>query len=580
MKPLSIVELIFLSGEIISICYTYCCACAENLRKLIEETTSLSGIFVAIQGLLDADRFSTSQKEVLHNVLAECQGTLRKLKDILQSLRTGPTKKKMRAMKRLLWPLKQAEATEILATLSRHKSSLNLLLALEATLEAQKTQIVLQELQQALEEGRTWVLNSGQLQWWFAGKYRLLWIHGTPGSGKTVLMSTILNQCLPSKVSEKNVVAYYYCDFRSYDSCRPESVVETIILQICHTLHCLPVGVQDAFSRHIEKDGKDVPASLEELEIVPGQVLPLVPNFTDQPRISTQGKDASEDIHYYIRVSVEGRPRLRKHNVVLQEHMVETLSQGAGGIRLRTDGVMKSALRGLFPNLDKTYERILNRISEYRDDKLRDPENILEICGSLMVPASYSPIILRGPFLTLEEMTTRLTTWPRFLYISHNCADHARAHLDPCQNKCIYDLATTFFADTASPNFLYWIQILLLHPSRSPFNWNKVFIASGGERVGGTPLHAACWRVQVELIPLLLRSGAELDVIGKNDGMPIDLARVAVSAGHEEVSRIFPEQRVIELRFHGDGGDSGHDEGHDNGKTSRFKIKWRPRVIR
>ncbi|ODH50457.1 hypothetical protein GX48_03418 [Paracoccidioides brasiliensis] len=337
MDPLSIVKLIFLSEEIISICCTYGYACAEGLRKLVEETTAVSGLFVAIQGLLNADRFSTSQKEGLHNVLAECQGTLSKLKDVLQSLRTGPKKKKMEAMKRLLWLLKQAETTENLATLSQHRSSLNLLLALEATLEAQRTHI-----------------------WWLAVKYRLLRIHGTPGSCKSVLLSDILNQCLLPKVSEKNVVDYYYCDFRNHDSCCPESVVGAIILQLCHTLHCLLVGVEDAFSRHIGKDGKADPASLEELEIVPGEVLvsgrreiDIIRLLKDQPKISTQGKDADENIHYYIRASVEGRPRLRKLKVVMQEHMVETLTQGAGGmfrwVKCQLDGLNRLS------RVEKTY---------------------------------------------------------------------------------------------------------------------------------------------------------------------------------------------------------------------------------
>ncbi|KGY15206.1 hypothetical protein PABG_11781 [Paracoccidioides brasiliensis Pb03] len=145
--------------------------------------------------------------------------------------------------------------------------------------------------------------------------------------------------------------------------------------------------------------------------------IDIIRLLKDQPKISTQGKDADENIHYYIRASVEGRPRLRKLKVVMQEHMVETLTQGAGGmfrwVKCQLDG--------------------LNRLSR--------------------VEKTYN--------------------------------------LYPC-----------------TPT---------LPPSRS---------------------HRS--------------SGAELDVLDKNGGMPMDLTRVAVAVGHEEVSRVFPEQRVIELRFHGD----------------------------
>ncbi|PGH32167.1 hypothetical protein GX50_05066 [[Emmonsia] crescens] len=789
MDPLTIVELILLSGEIIGICYTYGCAVSnapEDLRKLVEETTSLSGIFVAIQGLVNADRFAARQKEPLSNSLTECQTTLRKLKDILQSIEPGPKKKKMGVMKRLLWPLKQAETKEILETLGRHKSSLNLLLALEATLEAQQTQIVLYELQQALLDDRdgrkcrevterrrqvyqwlcaidheaihdrasseyspgtgAWVLNSEQLRCWLFGEHHLLWIHGIPGSGKTVLMSTILNQCLLPKASEKLVVAYYYCDFRSHDSCRPESVVGAIILQICQVLPSFPADVEDSFARHIGKDGKAAPPSLEELEVLLGQVLPLVPSITiavdaldecheretlakilrnlssnastpvkvivssrrevdivrflkDQPSMSTQSKDADEDIHQYIRSTMKLRPRLQKLSQALQEHIVDTLTKGACGMfrwvkcqldelsRLRTDGAIKSALRGLPRDLDETYERILSRISEPDiplarqallwlvhssrpltlselaegavlqpnittldpEDKLRDPEDILEVCGSLVSvddphivlahnsvrdyllssrAASNLPIFhlpesrclaelatlcltyllltsfSAGPCLTPEDMTARLTTWPLLQYISHNWADHARPYLNPSQNPTLHTLATALFADPPTPYFFSWVQILFIHPRRLQRTYNlyprtgtplyyatsfaltsvvEHLLAQGsdvnapGGRVGGTPLHAACWRVQIDIIRLLLRSGAELDVVDRNGQTAVDMAETMV--GNVEVATVFREEGGVVLGSC-NGRERGHGRGVVNGKIPKYRTKWKPRVIR
>ncbi|OJD13832.1 hypothetical protein AJ78_05755 [Emergomyces pasteurianus Ep9510] len=787
MDPLSIAELILLSGEIISTCYIYGCAVSdapEDLRKLVEETTSLSGIFVAIQGLVNADRFAANQKEALSNSLTECQTTLRELKNVLQSIQPGPKVKKMGFMKRLLWPLKQAETLEILETLGRHKSSLNMLLALEATLEAQQTQIVLYELQRALQDDReerrsreaterwrevsqwlcgfsfqaihdrasseyssgtsVWVMNSEQLRGWLLGEHRLLWIHGIPGSGKTILMSTILNQCLLPKASEKNVVAYYYCDFRNHDSCRPESVVGAIILQICQVLSPLPTDVVDSFARHIGKDGKTAPPSLEELGVLLGQVLPLVPNVTiavdaldechekgtlvkilkdlssssssavkvitssrrevdiarflkDQPSISTQSKGADEDIHRYIRSTIKLRPRLLKLSQALQEHIVETLTKGAGGMfrwvkcqldelsRLRTDGAIKSALCALPRDLDETYERILSRISEpdiplarqallwlshanrpltlselaegavlqpnmitlEPEDKLRDPEDILEVCGSLIsmdgthvvlahnsvrdyllsarassnLPIFYLPesyclpelatlcltyLLLTpfstGPCLTADDMTARLTNWPLLQYISHNWADHARPYLNASHNPALYTLATTLFTDPPTSNFFSWVQILFIRPQRldrtytlypragTPLYYATSFaltpivehlltqgsdVNAPGGRVGGTPLHAACWRVQTDVIRLLLRSGAKLDVVDRNEETPVVMAESALAAGNVEIAQVFREERGVELGHYG-----GSEGGHTRRDIPKYGLKWKPRVIR
>ncbi|PGH02668.1 hypothetical protein GX51_04551 [Blastomyces parvus] len=802
MDPANIAQLIVLSGELISACYIYGCAVAdapEVLRKLVEETTSLSGVFVAIQGLVNADRFAASQKESLSTSLRECHVTLGELKDILQSIHPGPKGKKMAVVQRLLWPLKQTETTRILDTLSRHKSSLNLLLALEATLESQQTQIVLYELQQALQDDRdarkdreltqrwrrvnqwlcsvdyeathdrasaeyssgtgAWFLNSKQLQCWLSGENAFLWVHGIPGSGKTVMMSTILNQCLLPNASEKSVVAYYYCDFRSHESCRPESVIGAIILQICQVLTSMPSRVEDSYERHIGKDGKAAPPSIQELEVLLGEVLPLVPNATiavdaldecyeretllkilrdlsskasttvkvlvssrrevdivrllkDRPSISTQSKDADEDIHQYIHASMQLRPRLQKLSQPLQEHIVETLTEGAGGMfrwvkcqldelsRLRTDGAIKSALLGLPRDLDETYERILSRISEPdiplarqallwlvhssrpltlselaegavlqpsittldSEDRLRDPEDILEVCGSLIsidgphvilahnsvrdyllspraaanLPTFHLPeshclpelatlcltyLMLSpfntGPCATSEEMTARLTNWPLLQYISHNWADHARPYLHASQNPALHTLATTLFTDPPTPNFFSWVQILFVRPQRlgrtydlyprtgTPLYYATSFaltpivehlLARGsdvnatGGRVGGTPLHAACWRAQVDVIRLLLRSGASLDARDRNGETPVGMAKFAVGAGNVGIAKVFLEESGVVLgdcissvsinRKSRPKRDASGLRVGVNGNTPKYKVLWKPRVIR
>ncbi|KAK2802447.1 hypothetical protein FQN51_004510 [Onygenales sp. PD_10] len=787
----TISQLVWLSGEIIALCYTYGFAVAhapKELRELVDEITSLSGIFVTIQGLVNADRFAASQKEALATSIAQCQGTLREVMDILKSVQPEPNKLGLK--KRLLWPLKQTETGDILEKLNRHRSSLNLLLALEATLEAQQTQVVLYEIQLRLEEDRqerkhreatarrtqiyqwlcdvnyeaihdrassehspgtgSWILNREELQSWLEGKHNHLWIHGIPGSGKTVLMSTILNQCLLPKASEENTIAYYYCDFRSHNSCRPESALGAIIIRICQTLQSLPTVVEDAFARHIGKDGKPTPSSFKDLRNLLDQVIPLVPNVTiavdaldecyeredlvnvlkslptnaagtvkvlvtsrreidlvrllkEQPSVSTQGKDADQDIHQYIRSTMESNARLRKLGPSLQQHIVESLTEGACGMfrwvkcqldelnRLRTDGAIKAALRGLPRDLDETYERIIRRIPELDaplarqallwlvhscrpltlselaegavlaigirtlnpEDKLRDPEDILEICGSLVsvdgnkvvlahnsvrdylistraqnnLPTFYLPesiclpelatlcltyLLLDplslGPCDDVEEMTCRLNSFPLFQYASHNWAGHARPYLDPNNHPSLYALAKTFFTDPATPNFLSWVQVLLIHPRVLKTTYNnyprnatplyyatsfaltpivKHLIAEGsdinapGGRVGGTPLHAACWRVQPELIQLLLAAGASLYIQDRHGETPMDLMQAAVGVGNEDLAKIFRgERRVIVSGPNSVNNVGGLRKSRRKRKSGEGYSAWKPRVLK
>jgi len=86
---------------------------------------------------------------------------------------------------------------------------------------------------------------------WLKGKTRLLWIHGIPGAGKTVLASFLIEQALlawrngdlSTAVEEshpqKIVCIYYYCRFsRSQDESAP--LLRWMIAQLCRFTKAIP----------------------------------------------------------------------------------------------------------------------------------------------------------------------------------------------------------------------------------------------------------------------------------------------------------------------------------------------------
>jgi len=75
-----------------------------------------------------------------------------------------------------------------------------------------------------------WFLSCKEFNNWREAKNSVLWLSGFPGSGKTVLMSTVINflqQCGNQKASA--CVAYFYCDFRSPDTRDPLNLVGSLI---------------------------------------------------------------------------------------------------------------------------------------------------------------------------------------------------------------------------------------------------------------------------------------------------------------------------------------------------------------
>lgn len=71
----------------------------------------------------------------------------------------------------------------------------------------------------------------------------MIWLHGKPGSGKTVLSSTIINQIrqeYPS--SDKVAVVYFYFDFNDAEKQKPVNMIRSLVSQ-------LPEQCSEAFDK-------------------------------------------------------------------------------------------------------------------------------------------------------------------------------------------------------------------------------------------------------------------------------------------------------------------------------------------
>ncbi|KAI9642687.1 hypothetical protein NHQ30_008418 [Ciborinia camelliae] len=80
--------------------------------------------------------------------------------------------------------------------------------------------------------------------------YSTLWIHGRPGSGKTVLSSVTIEYLQQeSEKKEKNLVAYFYCD--SGDSRKRETlnILGSILAQLIMPMQDFPIEVYEAYYR-------------------------------------------------------------------------------------------------------------------------------------------------------------------------------------------------------------------------------------------------------------------------------------------------------------------------------------------
>jgi hypothetical protein len=91
-----------------------------------------------------------------------------------------------------------------------------------------------------------WFLSSKEFKDWQKSETSLLWLSGFPGSGKTILMSTVIEFL---QQSNSTIVAYFYCDFRNPETRDPLNIAGSLLAQICFKLASFPVALDQAFER-------------------------------------------------------------------------------------------------------------------------------------------------------------------------------------------------------------------------------------------------------------------------------------------------------------------------------------------
>lgn len=105
-----------------------------------------------------------------------------------------------------------------------------------------------------------WLVRSTEYNDWLGGLIRLLWLHGIPGAGKTILASFVVQNiqrfCETSNLNNARW-AYYYCYFgRNQDETYP--LLCWIISQLCRQLKYIPEKLRLLNNRGTELGYRDL----------------------------------------------------------------------------------------------------------------------------------------------------------------------------------------------------------------------------------------------------------------------------------------------------------------------------------
>ncbi|TEY70400.1 hypothetical protein BOTCAL_0104g00090 [Botryotinia calthae] len=254
MDPLSLyaslIAVLQITGSLISFCYDYRQGVKHASKEIVQISDELNSLRDILDSLLKlaerAESNGFSQLKTFKLLLKDdgplfvCKTELEKLRGKLEKGGVGGSEGRRAIRERLVWPLKEGEVRKTLVVLERWKSTLalglsadqtNLALNLTSRIENQfadqKTRDIYRwlaaldpfpthsaTLKKHQPNTGTWFITSKQYEDWYLGNDAFLWLYGIPGSGKTVLCSTIVEH-LMTQVQQhpKIALAYFYFDF-------------------------------------------------------------------------------------------------------------------------------------------------------------------------------------------------------------------------------------------------------------------------------------------------------------------------------------------------------------------------------
>lgn len=106
-----------------------------------------------------------------------------------------------------------------------------------------------------------WLLESTEFNSWINGLNKVLFCHGIPGAGKTVLAAIVveyLQRTLPSEIS---AVAYIYCNYKERVQQTSNDLISSLVRQLVEQEGSIPGDLVSLYQRHTTS--KTRPSGLE-----------------------------------------------------------------------------------------------------------------------------------------------------------------------------------------------------------------------------------------------------------------------------------------------------------------------------
>ncbi|KAH8193937.1 hypothetical protein TruAng_011895 [Truncatella angustata] len=106
-----------------------------------------------------------------------------------------------------------------------------------------------------------WLIESPEYSKWKAAKGEVLFCHGMPGAGKTILSSIVVDDLQEWQAVEDVGVCHFYCNFQRHDEQQLGNIVLSFLKQLAQVVATMPACLKALFDKHQARQSRP---SLEE----------------------------------------------------------------------------------------------------------------------------------------------------------------------------------------------------------------------------------------------------------------------------------------------------------------------------
>ncbi|KAF8464885.1 hypothetical protein BDZ91DRAFT_783484 [Kalaharituber pfeilii] len=235
---------------------------------------------------------------------------------------------------------------------------------------------------------REWLYEMDKYKEWVEScPSALLWCHGIPGSGKSVLSAAVVKHLLDTRIQQTNCgsgktfLGYFFCNFSEHRSLEFEEIIRSLIKQVLCVFHG-STEFEGYLAKFFDKYNTPTTALWQDLFLrtcrLPNTIFLI---FDGIDELSLDDVKQRPEVEGYIDTTLRQRlqdGRLRIQDPGMAEEIKQALMGGVEGMflwvtlqiydisRQLNDEEIRETLRSLPRNLDETYIRMLQRIVKER----------------------------------------------------------------------------------------------------------------------------------------------------------------------------------------------------------------------